>query len=100
MHPIYGPSLHGCIVEVSRGADRILFMGDLCPTIYHLNPGVIPAYDDAPDSSFAERAYWLKIAQEEGYIVAFGHGKNIKAAWLENHKEGLGIKPVEQVWTS
>ena len=98
MHPVYGPSLHGCIVEVNRGADRILFMGDLCPTIYHLNPGIIPAYDDAPDLSFAERAYWLKVAQEEGYIVAFGHGKHIKAAWLESRKEGLGIKPVEQIW--
>jgi glyoxylase-like metal-dependent hydrolase (beta-lactamase superfamily II) len=93
LHPIIGPSLQGCIVEVNRGADRLLYLGDLCPTVYHVNPTVIPAFDDNPEATHEERLHWLGIAKNDGHKVIFGHGAQIKAAWIEDNKGGLVIKP-------
>ena len=93
LHPIVGPSLQGCIVEVCRGADRFLYLGDLCPTVYHVNPAVVPAFDDNPDATYRERNYWIGLAKSKGYKIIFGHGAHIKAAWIQDTKGGLAIKP-------
>ena len=93
LHPTIGPSLQGCVVEVNRGADRLLYLGDLCPTVYHVNPAVIPASDDNPEATHEERLHWIGIAKSRGHKVVFGHGSQIKAAWVEDSKGGLVIKP-------
>ena len=94
MRPAPGPSEQSAIVEVRRGADRILFLSDLCPTSIHLNPGVIAAYDDAPDDTYANKMYWLQKAEAEGSVVIFPHGNGMKAGYLETTKEGRRLRPV------
>lgn len=94
MHPAPGPSEHSAIVEVRRGADRILFLSDLCPTATHLNPGVIAAYDDAPDDTYVNKMHWLQKAEAEGSVVIFPHGNGMKAGYLETTKEGRRLRPV------
>jgi glyoxylase-like metal-dependent hydrolase (beta-lactamase superfamily II) len=93
LHPITGPSLQGSVVEVNRGADRILYLGDLCPTMFHVNPLIIPAFDDNPEASYAERMHWIELAMSGGYKVIFGHGNKVKEVWIEEHKGGPAIKP-------
>lgn len=93
LHPVIGPSWQGSVVEVNRGAERLLYLGDLCPTVYHISPSIIPAFDDNPEATFSERTHWITLAMKEGYKVIFGHGNKIKAAWLENTKRGLAIRP-------
>jgi glyoxylase-like metal-dependent hydrolase (beta-lactamase superfamily II) len=94
LHPVNGPSSNGCIVELKRGGDRVLYMGDLCPTLYHLNSSLVSSYDDAPDQTYKERKAWLEQAIEHGYLVIFGHGVNIKAGYVEDQKGGLRFKPI------
>ena len=95
LHPIVGPSVRGCVVEVTRGAERLLYLGDLCPTVYHVNGSTIPAFDDNPEATYAERRHWLELAINGGYKVVFGHGAKIKTGWIERTKRGLEIKPAE-----
>jgi glyoxylase-like metal-dependent hydrolase (beta-lactamase superfamily II) len=93
LHPSYGPSLQGSVLEVCRGAERLLCLGDLCPTVYHVNSNVIPAYDDNPEATYAERMHWIQVAENGGYKVVFSHGSKIKAGWIERTKEGLAVRP-------
>ena len=92
VHPTEGPSFNGSIVEMKRGADRVLFMSDLCPTLHHTNPDIIPAQDDSPDQSSMERARWINKSMREGYMLVFGHGVNTKAGWMEERKEGSSFR--------
>jgi len=94
IHPSWGPSFEGAVVEVNRGADRLLYLGDLAPTVYHLHPLVIPATDDNPELTYTERTHWLQTAVDKGYKIAFGHGGRIKYAWVENGRGGLAVRPI------
>jgi glyoxylase-like metal-dependent hydrolase (beta-lactamase superfamily II) len=88
-----GPSRGSAVVEVRRGADRMLYLSDLCPTATHLNPAVIAAYDDAPDDTYLSKIHWLKQAEKEGAVVIFPHGNDVKAGYLETTKEGRRLRP-------
>jgi len=89
-----GPSKGSAVVEVRRGADRVMYLGDLCPTATHLNPAVITAYDDAPDDTYLSKMHWLNQAEREGAIVVFPHGNDVKAGYLEVTKQGRKLRPV------
>tara|TARA_Y100000310_G_scaffold272101_1_gene286892 strand:- start:74 stop:931 length:858 start_codon:yes stop_codon:yes gene_type:complete len=94
MRPAPGPSQRSAIVEVRRGADRLLFLSDLCPTPSHLALGVITAYDDAPDDTYVNKMHWLHQAEEEGSVIIFPHGNGTKAGYLETTKDGRRLRPV------
>ena len=94
MRPAPGPSSGSAVVEVRRGADRVMYLGDLCPTATHLNPAVIAAYDDSPDDTYLSKIHWLDQAEKEGAVVIFPHGNGVKAGYLEVTKEGRRLRPV------
>ncbi len=89
-----GPSQRSAVVEVRRGADRVMYLGDLCPSATHLNPAVITAYDDSPDDTYLNKMHWLDQAEKEGAVVIFPHGNDVKAGYLEVTKEGRRLRPV------
>ncbi len=95
LHPVLGPSGNGAIVEVTRGADRIYYLGDLCPTVFHLHEQIIPSFDDSPEATYTERHEWLQTALADGYLVIFGHGVHVKGGYIEDSKGGLRFKPVQ-----
>jgi len=92
VHSARGPSQWSAVVEVKRGADRIIFLGDLCPTPSHLNLSVTTAHDNEPDHTYREKKYWLDKAEEEGAVLVFCHGNAIKAGYLESTKEGRRLR--------
>ena len=94
VHSVSGPSQWSAVVEVRRGPEIILFLGDLCPTPSHLNPSAITAHDDEPDRTFIHKKYWLDKAEEEGAIIVFSHGNGVKAGYLEDTKMGRRLRPV------
>ena len=96
IHPSWGPSFQGAVVEVNRGADRLLYLGDLAPTLHHLLPSAIPASDDNPESTHTERTHWIQTAADRGYKVALGHGGRVKSAWIEKGRRGLVVRPILQ----
>jgi len=95
LHPVLGPSGNGAVVEISRGADRIYYLADLCPTVFHLHNEIIPSFDDTPEATYTEKDRWLRAAHADGYLVMFGHGVHVKAGYIEDSKQGLRFKPVE-----
>ena len=88
MRPAFGPSRRGAIVEIRRGADRIIYLSDLCPTASHLNAGTITAYDDSPESTYIEKTRYIEQAEKEGTLVVFPHGNTVKSGYVETTKQG------------
>ena len=94
MRPAFGPSRRGAIVEVRRGADRIIYLSDLCPTASHLNAGIITAYDDSPEDTYIEKTQYMEQAEKEGSLVVFPHGNTVKSGYIETTKQGRGFRKV------
>jgi len=83
------------MVMFSYGGERILFLGDLIPTPHHLNLGVISAFDSTPDETLAMKRDVLADAEKSGWLLAFSHGHEIKAGYLERRSGETLLKPVE-----
>jgi glyoxylase-like metal-dependent hydrolase (beta-lactamase superfamily II) len=94
MRPAFGPSRRGAVVEIRRGADRIIYLSDLCPTASHLNATTITAYDDIPEATFIEKTQYMDQAEKEGSLVVFSHGNTVKSGYIENTKQGRRFRQV------
>ena len=54
-------------------SDRLLFIGDLVPTVAHLRIGWVMAYDMAPLTTIAEKEAVFRRCYDEGLLLAFPH---------------------------
>jgi glyoxylase-like metal-dependent hydrolase (beta-lactamase superfamily II) len=66
LHPIFG-----------SGSDRLLFAGDLVPTVAHLPLGWVMAYDLAPQTTIAEKEVVFRRCYDEGLLLAFPHDRAV-----------------------
>jgi len=62
LHPLFG-----------NGSDRLLFVGDLVPTIAHLRLGWVMAYDMEPLRTIHEKETVYRRCFDEGLMIAFPH---------------------------
>ena len=53
--------------------DTAIFWADVVPTMHHVQPPYIMAYDVDVTRSFESRSHWLARAAEEGWIGLFYH---------------------------
>lgn len=72
LHPIFG-----------SGESRILFAGDIVPTIAHLRLGWVMAFDVQPVVTIEEKEKMLGRCLEEGLMLAFPHDPKIGGAGLD-----------------
>ncbi len=66
VHPIFG-----------SGAQRLMFVGDLIPTMAHLRLAWVMAYDMQPLSTVSEKETILRRCFEEGMLLAFPHDPEV-----------------------
>ena len=83
------------IVMFNHGGERVVFLGDLVPTPYHLNPAVISAFDHSPQDTFEQKREVLADAERQGWLLVFSHGHNTKAGYLERRGNVTHLRPVE-----
>jgi glyoxylase-like metal-dependent hydrolase (beta-lactamase superfamily II) len=62
-----------CIVTAQSGGDTFCFLSDLVPTVHHLQPTWVAAFDLDPLETIAQKEKWLSAAVEGGWICGFAH---------------------------
>lgn len=83
------------MVMFTHGGERIVYLGDLVPTPYHLNPAVISAFDSSPEVTLERKQEVLAEAQRQDWLLVFSHGHEIKAGYLERRSEKMCLRPVD-----
>ncbi|MGB2985237.1 MAG: MBL fold metallo-hydrolase, partial [Phycisphaerae bacterium] len=76
LHPIFGTGHH-----------RLLFVGDLVPTVAHLRPSWVMAYDVAPLTTISEKETINRRCLEEGWLLAFPHDLEVGGVALDGTVE-------------
>ena len=76
LHPIFG-----------SGADRLLFVGDIVPTVAHLRLGWVMAYDMAPVTTITEKQAIFRRCFEEGLTLAFPHDPEVGGVAIDGTVE-------------
>ena len=82
------------MVMFNHGGERVVFLGDLVPTPYHLNPAVISAFDHSPQDTFEQKREILADAERQGWLLVFSHGHKTKAGYLERRGDITCLRPV------
>ncbi|MCI0868848.1 MAG: MBL fold metallo-hydrolase [Chloroflexi bacterium] len=90
-----GPSAGHQIVLVERGSEKVAYVSDLIPTPHHLPLPYIPARDQNPNETLAQKKDFLKMAVEGGWLVIFGHGNDHKAGYVQKRNGSSHLLPVE-----
>ena len=90
-----GPYSGHQVVKIERGNERILFLGDLIPTPYHLPLRYIPAADERPNDTLDQKREILDMAVDGGWMLIFGHGHECKAGYVRERNGVTQLIPVE-----
>jgi len=67
LHPVFEGATHASLGR------RLLFVGDLMPTVAHLRPAWVMAYDLHPLTTIREKENILRQGLEAGWLLAFAH---------------------------
>ena len=76
------------IVMIGRGAETLVFVGDLIPTSAHINPAWLMAYDLSPVDCVRERRKLLEKAAAEEWTLYFYHDPKVKAGRVTRNEKG------------
>ena len=83
------------VVTVNPSGERIAFLGDLIPTSHHIPLSHISSYDHSPEDTLAQKRMFLEMAQEEGWLLIFGHGIENSAGYVDRRNGETVFRPVE-----
>ena len=76
LHPIFG-----------AGTEKLLFIGDIAPTVPHLRLNWVMAYDVAPLQTIAEKEMIFRRCLDEGLLLAFPHDPTVGGVAIEGTPE-------------
>ncbi|MCY4366081.1 MAG: MBL fold metallo-hydrolase [Chloroflexi bacterium] len=86
------------MVYLESDGEKLASFGDVVPTAEHLPLTYITAIDLYPMESLAAKRRWLTQAEEENWLLVFGHGVGSVAGRLTRNDRGrlvLAPEPVE-----
>ena len=78
-----GPSAGHQIVLISHGGEWVVYLGDLIPTPFHLQPAYISAQDRQPEQTMERKRQVLAEATKSGWLLVFSHGVDDQSGYLE-----------------
>lgn len=90
-----GPARGHQLVLFNHGGERLVILGDLVPTPFHLNLPVISAFDYSPQNSLEQKREVLTDAEKYGWLLGFSHGHDVKSGYLERRGEMVYVTPVD-----
>lgn len=76
------------MVYVESGGQKVACFGDIIPTADHLPPTYITAIDLYPMDTLAAKRRWLPIAEQENWLLVFGHGVSSVSGRLTRNERG------------
>ena len=83
------------IAVFNHGGERIVYLGDLVPTPYHLGLTVISSFDYEPETTLDQKREVLADAEKQGWLLVFSHGHETRAGYLERRHDVSYLRPVE-----
>ncbi len=72
LHPVFG-----------AGEQKLIFAGDMIPTVAHLRPAWVMAYDMRPLDTIREKQETYKKCMDDGLLLAFPHDPTIAGVALD-----------------
>ena len=90
-----GPAKGHQLVLFNHGGERLVILGDLIPTPFHLNLPVISAFDYSPQSTLEQKRDILRDVEKQGLLLGFSHGHEVKSGYLERRGEMVYVTPVD-----
>lgn len=70
------------VFYIHYGSERLMYVGDVIPTHYHLELDRIQADAEFPDKLIRDKQHLIKQALEEGWLMVFGRDPECPAAYL------------------
>ena len=89
-----GPYEGHQIVIITHGGERVVFLGDLVPTRYHLQPECIAASDRNPEETLQTKRKVLDEAVRDGWLLVFSHGTSDRAGYFQERNGRRSLRPV------
>lgn len=71
------------IVLIEAGSERIAYMGDLMPTMFHIPIPVISSLDQVPNDTLDSKRDILRMAIDGGWLLVFGHANQHFSGYVE-----------------
>lgn len=84
-------------VLIKSNAQRVLYLGDLIPTTYHLKISYMTSYDQYPVALAACKKEIIKKAVENNWLLVFEHDPNITFAYLTEEGGKQVLNPIGTV---
>ena len=94
--PAPGHTPHHQCVLVGVGADRAVFLADLCPTAAHLPLPWVMGYDLEPLVTLESKRTILGRAREEGWALIFQHDAETPWGRLAPDSERPHLLPLDE----
>ena len=77
---------------ITDGKNTLIFICDLVPTVSHITPAYLPAYDVRPLVTIEEKKKILSRVAEENWIVFLEHDVDTEAITVQKTEKGFSIK--------
>jgi glyoxylase-like metal-dependent hydrolase (beta-lactamase superfamily II) len=84
------------VVVVRSRSEGFCFFSDLVPTIAHLSPTWIAAFDLYPMQAIDTKLEWLNRTARERWICGFGHDATVDFARVAPHRDRFTLTDVIQ----
>lgn len=83
------------VITAAGGGETFCLLSDLVPSVAHLQPTWVPAFDLYPLETIESKTRWLTAAAEGAWRCAFGHEVNLPfARILPDPKTGFRAAPL------
>lgn len=83
------------MVYIESAGERAACLGDVLPMPQHLPVHYMTAFDMYPLETLDAKRRWLNQAEQENWLLVFGHGTDQKAGYLTRQEGRLSITPCE-----
>jgi glyoxylase-like metal-dependent hydrolase (beta-lactamase superfamily II) len=92
LHLAPGHNRDMMVVTASSAGETFCFFSDLVPTVAHLTPTWVAAFDLYPLQSIDSKNLWLRKAAQENWQCGLGHDCEIAFARVEKRDAGFVLK--------
>ena len=82
---------------ITVGDKKVLYCADLAPSIHHLKPAWVLAYDIRPLDTMRERELYFNRAVDENWILMFEHDAYNECATVKRTEKGVEIDQLFKV---
>lgn len=81
------------MVYVESQGEKAACLGDVLPMAQHLPTHYMTAFDMYPMETLDAKRRWIARAEEENWLLVFGHGTDQRAGYLARREDRLVLTP-------